>query len=228
MVDLSLASSYVPAFVCLSKSLMCCVLATNLIPIGGFSALCAFLLLDRVFINSDFILDVNAVVAAVLWSQVANHERFVSGIHTPVYVAISVAWIAVAMCQLSRPSTIKTKYELYVYVVCSVFVSITYQAQEPVAHKLCRTLGFNVAVLVQIYWQLSVQMEEPLVLTVLRHGSVMIAPPFMAFIATFAPVIFIAMRWKPVSVVQVKEENPDVEAAVLREALANRKEKLGN
>jgi hypothetical protein len=226
MVDLNLASSYVPAFVCLSKSLLCCVLAAYLIPIGGFSALCAFLLLDRVFMNSDFILDVNAVVASVLWSQVACHERFTTGLHTPAHMVLAVGWIAAAMCQLSRPGTVKSKYELYFYVFCCVFVSITFQSLEPLSYRLLRTVGFNIAILVQIYWQVAAQSEELLVLTVLRHGSIMVVPPFMAFIATAAPVLFIAMRWKPVHV--VKEETQDIEAAALREALANRKEKLGN
>ncbi len=228
MVDLSLASSYVPAFICILKSLVICVLSIYLIPVGGFAGLCAILVLDRVFLNSDFIIDVNAAVAAVLWSQISNYERHAKGLHAPAFVAISVVWLAVALHQLYRPGVLKPRFEVYVYASLTILTTMTHQSSEPLTYSLFRTIGFDFAILIQIYWQLSMSQEDPLILTIMRHGSVLTAPPAMALVATLAPMLVIALQWKSSTTFQM-EEVPDVEAAaVLREALANRKEKLGN
>jgi hypothetical protein len=227
MVDLNLASSYVPAFVCLSKCVLCCLLGTQLIPIGGLSAMIVFLLLDRVFINSDFIVDVNSVVAAVLWSQVVAFERYRFGLKTPLHLLVCALWILVAQCQLCRPNFLKSRHELYLYALFSILISITFYSMEPITYTLLRTMGYNVTLLFQIYWQISMSVEEPLVLSILRHGSIIVAPPLFAIVASLTPMVFIAVRWNPV-VNSPKEEIQDLEAMALREALANRKEKLSN
>lgn len=228
MVDLSLASSYVPAFVCILKSSVFCVLSIYLIPLGGFAGLCTLLVMDRVFLNSDFIIDVNAAVAAVLWSQISHYERHTKELRAPVFVAISVVWLAVAMHQLSRPGVFKPRFEVYAYAFLAILTTFTHQTVEPLYYSLLRTLAFDSAVLVQIYWQLSVAQEEPLILTIMRHGSILTAPPVMAMVATVSPILVIALQWKP-TLPALPEETNDVEAAaVLREVLANRKEKSGN
>lgn len=226
MVDLNLASSYVPAFVCVTKSLLLSVLALFLLPMGGLSPLCTLVLLDRVFLNSDFILDVNAAASSVLWAYVANHERNHFGISTPASMVICGLWAVMASLQLAQPGTCKPKTELYAYAALMFFISATHFPIEPLPLCIARTMGYQISVLVQVYWQLSTSQDERLVLTLLRHASVLVAPPFIALAAFLAPNFIVAMRWKPQP--QEVKEDPDVEAAALREALASRKEKAGN
>lgn len=226
MVDLSLASSYVPAFVCVTKSLLGAALCIFLVPHGGLVVLCMALLLDRVFLNNDFILDVNAAVAAVLWSEVANHERTAHGIHTPGAVALGAAWATLAVAQLVRPGLLKSKVELYVYACLACCMSVTYCPYESIPYRIARIVGYDVAALVQIYWQISSGQEEPLVVTLLRHGAVLVAHPLVALAAACTPTVVVALRWRPPP--PAPGEDPDVEAAALREALASRKEKAGN
>ncbi|MFN9943875.1 MAG: hypothetical protein ACK56I_30825, partial [bacterium] len=44
-------------------------------PHGGLVFGCVVLLLDRSFLNSDTITDINAILAALFFLQVSNHER---------------------------------------------------------------------------------------------------------------------------------------------------------
>jgi len=113
-----------------------------------------------------------------------------------------------------------------VYSCLACCISVSYCPAEALPYRIARTLGYNVCVLVQIYWQLSVAQEEPLVLALLRHACVLVSHPLVALAAALAPVLVIAVRWRPPP--PVPKEDADVEAAVLREALASRKEKAGN
>jgi len=225
MVDLSLASSYVPAFVCISKCLACTILAFWLVPIGGLSVLCVALLLDRVMWNCDFIIDVNAAVAAVLWAEFAAHERSHHGVPGPVALTLSTSWALLATTQVARPR-MGQRGELLWYALLAALLTCTLSPQEPLAYRVARTLCYAATVLVQIYWQLSTQAEEPLVLSLLRHASILAASPLVAAAACVAPNIAVAVRWRPAP--SQPAIDPDVEAAALREALASRKEKAGN
>ena len=113
-----------------------------------------------------------------------------------------------------------------VYSCLACCISVSYCPAEALPYRIARTLGYNVCVLVQIYWQLSVAQEEPLVLALLRHACVLVSHPLVALAAALAPVLVFAVRWRPPP--PVPKEDADVEAAVLREALASRKEKAGN
>lgn len=229
MVDLNLASSYVPAFLCLLKCLVLTSLAYALVPVGGLCALGLVLLFDRVFWGSDFILDVNAVVLAVLWGQVANHERHHFGFRTPVVPLLSVVWCAAALGLSVYQVGMPLRTELYCYMALAACVSITYMALEPYSYCVARTFVYNVVVLMQVYWHISTGREEPLVLTLFRYGFVLLAIPVPACMGALGCCVAIAMRWRP-QVPNAAQAEPDVEtaAAVLREALASRKEKSGN
>jgi hypothetical protein len=228
MVDLSLASSYVPAFVCLVKCLSIVSLGYVFVPLGGLSVMGLALLLDRVFFSSDFILDVNSVVLAVLWALVSNVQRNQFGFHTVASLVLSVAWCCVAVAQLLRPGLLRNMSELYVYVVLGALVTMTFMPREPFAYGAARVFGFDFAVLLQVYWHISVGYEEPLVCTLFRYGFVLVAPPLVALVGAFASCVVVAFRWRP-QVAAAAASEPDVEtaAAVLREALASRKEKSG-
>lgn len=229
MVDLSLASSYVPAFLCLLKCLVITSLAYVLVPVGGLCVLGLILLLDRVFWGSDFILDVNAVVLSVLWSQVANHERHQFGFKTPLFPLMSVVWCFAAVALSVYQTGVHLRSELYGYMALAACLSITYMALEPLSYCVARTLVFNMAVLLQVYWHISAGRDEPLVLTLFRYGFVLLAVPVVAFLGALGCCVVMALRWRPQPCPSVQAE-PDVEtaAAVLREALASRKEKSGN
>ena len=229
MVDLSLASSYVPAFLCLIKCLVVTSIAHVLVPVGGLCVLGFLLLMDRVFWGSDFIVDVNAVVLGVLWGQVANHERHHYGFRTQASALLSVGWCCAAAALLVRPMGLRSRVELQVYVVLAACISITHMSLEPFSYGVVRALGFNVAVLLQVYWHISIGHEEPLVLTLFRYGFVLVGMPLVALLGALCCCVVVALRWRPQPGPSVQAE-PDVEtaAAVLREALASRKEKSGN
>jgi hypothetical protein len=74
-VDLSLASSYVPAILCLAKSVAMATTAFFILPHGGGPALALCLVFDRIFCFYGVVFDVNAVVAFVLALCVAVEER---------------------------------------------------------------------------------------------------------------------------------------------------------
>lgn len=226
MVDLSLASSYVPAFVSLVKCLTVASLGYVIVPMGGLSVLGLALLLDRVFFGSDFILDVCSVVLAVMWAQISNYQRFQFGLRTVGSLVLSVGWSGVAVAQLARPSLLRGRLELYVYFLLAALMSVTYMPREPFSYEAARVLGYNVTVLLQVYWHISIAHEEPLVCTLFRFGFVLVASPLVSLLGALVCCVVVAVRWRPA--VSVAPE-PDVEtaAAVLREALASRKDKMG-
>lgn len=84
MVDLRLASTYLPAMVCAVKSALLAMLARVLVPRGGASSLALCVALDRLHLcqhpaylhlNQCAFFDSNAVTAFVLGASVATHER---------------------------------------------------------------------------------------------------------------------------------------------------------
>lgn len=226
MVDLTLASSYVPAFVFVAKSLLCSGLCLYFLPMGGLAALSVLLIIDRVSFNSEFIVDINASVAAVFGFAVVNFERYRKGCAcTQSALALSALWVALGFTQTARPGTLKSRHELYGYALLAAALSLTSHTQEPVTHLVLRTIAYNLAVLVQVYWQLATSSEEPLVIILLRHGPVLTSPTPVAALAGVVPNVIAAVNWKPNF---PPREDTDVEAAALREALASRKEKAGH
>lgn len=221
-VDLNLATSYVPAFLSFTKCLITATVALYMIPAGGLSILITGLLLDRILLNSDFIVDVNAVTAAVLWAAASNHQRSIHGLHSPAPLVLGVAWTAAG----SASAVVKQRHQLYIYAALAAAFSFTHFAPETLGFSLTRATAFNLAVFVQIYWHISTANEEPLVLILLRHASILAAPPIVAAAGTIIPVVIAAASWKQQP--PLPPPDTDVEAAALREALASRKEKAGN
>jgi hypothetical protein len=227
MVDLTLASSYIPAFSCIAKSLVTASLSYTLLPRGGLTALCVAIQLDRIFLNTEFIVDVNAVVAAVVASFAANHERTHNGMATPAAMAIAVLWAKFAFLQLTRPVA-KQRIEICVYAVLAIAMSCTHHPVEPISYALGRTAGFVLLVLLNVYWHTATTQEEPLALTSARYAYVLVGTPVVSVIGGMSFALMMAYRWnmRPTT---GSEPSPDVEAAhaaaALREALARSKEK---
>jgi hypothetical protein len=227
MVDLTLASSYVPAFSCLAKSLATASLSYVLLPHGGLTALCVAMQLDRMFLNTEFIVDVNAVVVAVVACFAANHERAHNGIMTPATTALAVMWAKLSILQLSRP-VVRTRAEMCLYAALAVFMSCTHHPPEPMSYAIGRTAGFVLLVLANVYWHTATSQEEPLALTTARHAHVLLGTPLISAGGALGTAVLLAIRWHAKPQVGC-EPTPDVEAAhaaaALREALARSKEK---
>jgi hypothetical protein len=223
MVDLTLASSYVPAFSCLAKSLATASLSYVLLPLGGLNALCVALQLERMFLNTEFIVDVNAVVMAVVACFAANHERAHNGVVTPATTALALLWAKLCILQLSRP-VVRTRVEMCLYAALAVLMSCTQHPSEPMSYALGRTTGFVLLVLTNIYWHTATSQEEPLALTAARHAHVLLGTPLVSAGGALGAAILLAFRWQTKPPAGV-DTNPDVEAAALREALARSKEK---
>jgi hypothetical protein len=223
MVDLTLASSYVPAFSCLAKSLATASLSYVLLPHGGLTALCVALQLDRMFLNTEFIIDVNAVVVAVVACFAANHERAHNGVATPATTALAILWAKLSILQLSR-QVVRPRVEMCIYAGLAVCMSCTHHPPEPMSYALGRTAGFVLLVIANVYWHTATSQEEPLALTAARHAHVLMGTPLVSVGGALGAAILLAFRWhsKPQA---GSEPSPDVEAAALREALARSKEK---
>jgi hypothetical protein len=227
MVDLTLASSYVPAFSCLAKSLAIASLSYMLLPHGGLTSLCVALQLDRMFLNTEFIVDVNAVVVAVVACFAANHERMHNGMITPATTALAVLWAKMSILQLSRP-VVRPRVEICVYAILAVCMSCTQHPTEPLSYALGRTTGFVLLVISNVYWHTATSQEEPLALTAGRHAHVLLGVPLVSAGGAMGAALLLAFRWQAKPQLG-SEPSPDVEAAhaaaALREALARSKEK---
>ena len=98
--DLSLASSYIPACMCLLKSVLAFVLFV-LSPVKGWIGLCCLVTVDRILWNrSACILDVNAVAGALVGGLMIVRAR-ADGIHTALRFAIHGVWVALSACQIT-------------------------------------------------------------------------------------------------------------------------------
>ena len=223
MVDLTLASSYLPAFSCLAKSFAMAFAAHMLLPHGGLTALCVLLLLDRTFLNTDFIIDVNAVVVAVVACFAANHERAHNGVVTNATTVLAVIWVKLVLVQLARPVA-RARTELCLYAALAVATSCTNNPIEPLSFVLGRTSAFVALVLSHVYWHTATAHDESLTLISARHAHVLLGTPVVAAAGCLGAAVLLAFRWHA-QPRQESEVPSDIEAAALREALASRKEK---
>lgn len=228
MVDLSLATSYVPAIICLIKSFILVTLSHFLLPHGGLVFGCVLLLLDRSFLNSDTITDINAIIASLFFLQVSNHERthnsFVRS-YMPLYAA-SAAWTGLTLHQLAVKS-LRHKTELLCHSLLIVIISTTQFLQESYLQTMLRGLAYSTSVLLLIYFHISQSVEEKLLFKLLRFCPIALTPTPVACILFCSSVCIIVFNWKPIQF-SPPSSDVDVEAAALREALAALKDKGGN
>lgn len=229
MVDLSLASSYIPVFITLIKGLVLCFSTPGLLNYGGVSALVIFLLFDRIFFFSDFIVDGNAILAAIAWSLISCHERHFKGFYdfsiVVFVIVINLMWLSLGLVHLLKPIFFKHKNEHCFYGMCALLLCFTHMQHEILLYQIVRTLAFIFSIFVQVYWQLSTFQEELLSANLMRNAIIMIGLQPIAGIACCSYFLVVMSKWKmPTNpVVDV-----DVEAVALREALAMRKEKCAN
>jgi len=226
-LDLTLASSYIPAFLCLGKSLMATVVAWFLLPLNGLATLGILLLMDRLFMNNDSIVDVNAVVGLATALRVAAHTRAIAATNT-AQLAIGLIWSALGAVQLARPF-MRPKIELLTQCIMIVAISWTEQPLENLAYAVARTSAYIVLMLGHVYWLTAATSgeEEPLALTAMRFGPVVLGDTSLAAGFTFVGALLIVYkykyRWHHRDAVEISDTH-DTEAALLRDALARSKD----
>ena len=225
MVDLSLASSYVPAIVFYAKSLFMSISAYYAFPLGGSMSIGLTLIIDRVFFNSDYIMDVNASVAAIYVFMLINYERSRTACSCVwLSTVISIGWVLCSIINTIRVGILHWRHELQVYWFIFVVISFTQWVPETLTYLIARVSVFSVTISIHLYSKLTTKdANESILLILSRHGSMMIAPIPIMLIAAIVPNLSTIFTWKH-SLCQVNPEY-DAEAAALREALACRKEK---
>lgn len=214
MVDLTLASSYVPALACVGKCLALCTLVRFAVPHGGTAAVGALLLVDRAVLNIEFIMDVNSVVAFACALAVFNVERQEHPVlPDPTLVVVSVPWAAVAMLQTARLTRIQNNMELCAIAVAAALAASSHAPAEAPQWMVARALGFSLAVVFVRY----TREEEDLRMVLVRMGVLMLGPLVLCALVLCALAASLAWTRPPAAAAAAAEE--DNEAQLFREAL---------
>jgi hypothetical protein len=142
--DLSLASSYIPACLCILK----CSLAFILFifsPIRGWIGLCCLLIVDRILWNQHgAILDANAVAVALVGGLMVMHTR-TDGVHTVVHLAVAMVWALSSALQIMGLTRVQRSYEVLLGACAVTVMSCLYQAPERAEFLALRAFVFVVA-----------------------------------------------------------------------------------
>jgi len=226
MVDLSLASSYIPAFVTMLKCMIFALFSKLFYPRGGLPMILVALFIDRSRLNSKFVIDVNAAAAYTAACVCIGIERQQHGFYFyQLSYLTTCAWTTINMLQLT--GRWKLGDPVYAFSLLAVLTSATYAPDEGIVFVATRTFC-NVAVtLTQIYCTLSKDgPEEPLAYTLGRNASIHFAPWPAAILVIAAPLCLLATQWQKFTLQQqdLLEQDPESEAAILREALAKTKQ----
>ena len=160
--DLSLASSYIPACLCLFK----CTIAFVLFifsPVRGWIGLCSVLLTDRILwnqsTNSSTILDVNAVCVALVGGLMVMHAR-ADGLKTLVHFGITGAWILLSSLQVLGAMRLHRAYEVLYAAFAVSALSCLFQTQERTELLALRSFVFVVANVTLPYLGVMLQQHE--------------------------------------------------------------------
>ncbi len=158
--DLSLASSYVPACVCLFKSLVCFMLFL-FSPVRGWIALVALLLTDRILWNhQSAVLDVNAVSVALVGGLMITHARE-DGVRSAVMqMGVLSLWGLLSAIQILNAAKLPHSTEV---IAAACFVSIlscVVQAREINEAVALRSFVFVMANIILPYLGILLQNTE--------------------------------------------------------------------
>ena len=207
-VDLSLAASYVPGFVCLMKLICVALMASLLLPRGMLTLLCIIVLLDKVLTEAGIIFNGSTVLAHALGFLTVAHFRSESGIHTVLEWVPGMAWAAVALLQSFKEIV---KFELVVLALLCGLLSLTHQPVDTMVISAVRVVAWGLSVLVYMY---TAPHEEPHVI-MFRVGFIMLLHIAAAVPLSIALITIVLLRTSAVQ--------QDIEAQLLRDALAKHK-----
>jgi len=144
--DLSLASSYIPACLCILKCTFAFVLFV-FSPVRGWIGLGCLLIVDRILWNQSgatTILDVNAVATALVGGLIVMHTRS-DGVHTMAYVAVSGVWALTSALQVVGLTRLNRSHEVLLGACSVTVLSCLYQAPERTEFLALRAFVFVVA-----------------------------------------------------------------------------------
>jgi hypothetical protein len=143
--DLNLASSYIPACLCVLKCTVAFVLFV-FSPVRGWIGLSCLIVTDRILWNQHqtLILDVNAVVVALVGGLMVMHARS-DGVHSVMHVAVIGCWMLVSAPQIVGATRIHKAYEVALGACCVTILSCMYQHQERTEMLAFRVFAFVVA-----------------------------------------------------------------------------------
>lgn len=248
--DLSLASSYIPACLCILKCTFAFVLFI-FSPVRGWIGLCCLLIVDRILWNqssASSILDVNAVASALVGGLMVMHTR-ANGLHTVAFMAVSGVWALTSALQVVGLTRLNRSHEVLLGACSVTVLSCLYQAQERTEFLALRAFVFVVAnttlpyigVMMQQYHDIDTYVNVCRTLLVVL-GELEVA---CAWVVLYILSIGYQIRSggaattkrqrsyeTPIAVVvqtpqqasqQPQSETPPDEAALLREALASRR-----
>jgi hypothetical protein len=159
--DLSLASSYIPACLCLFKCTVAFVLFI-FSPVRGWIGLFSVLLTDRILWNqsaNSTILDVNAVCVSLVGGLMVMHAR-ADGLKTLAHFAITGAWILLSSLQVLGATRLHRAYEVLYAAFAVSALSCLYQAQERTELLALRSFVFVVANVTLPYLGVLLQHQE--------------------------------------------------------------------
>ena len=158
--DLNLASSYIPACLCVLKCTAAFVLFV-FSPVRGWIGLGSLILMDRILWNNhqSTILDVNAVVVALVGGLMVMHTRS-DGVYSVMHVAVIGLWMVVSAPQIVGASRIHKAYEVVLGGCCVTLLSCMYQARERTELLALRAFVFVVANVTLPYLGVMMQHNE--------------------------------------------------------------------
>jgi hypothetical protein len=128
--DLNLASSYIPACLCVVK----CALAFTLFilaPVRGWIGLCCLASVDRLLWNNSqtMLLDVNSVVVSLIGSLMVMHTR-AEGVRGLAHLVVIVVWMLFSVPQITGITRLPRAYEVILAGACVSMLSCMHQLQE--------------------------------------------------------------------------------------------------
>lgn len=223
-VDLSLASSYIPAFVCIGKSILTTLLIRLLTPIGGIPIIMALVMIDRLLFNSDHVIDVNCIVSFTTALAYLSLDRidYVTA-PLPLHYFLGICWSSLGFLQSQNLIRLQKSWELISLGVMGAILGSLQSPLEPPTLFLTRSCGYTCSVLAQAY----TRQEEDHPMTLIRNAVIFLAPlPISSVLmALIAISTFIQGRKLTGNSINSSFNDPqsDTEAQLLREALATRK-----
>ena len=158
--DLSLASSYIPACLCIMK----CVVAFLLFifsPVRGWIGLCCAMIVDRILWNHTTVavLDVNAVMFSLVCGLMIAHSRAGGAVHVAA-VAVEGVWALVSALQVSGMARMPRAQEIMLGACAVTVLSCLHQAQERVEFLALRAFVFVLANVTLPYLGVMLQLPE--------------------------------------------------------------------
>jgi hypothetical protein len=158
--DLNLASSYIPACLCVLKCTAVFVLFI-FAPVRGWIGLGCLILVDRILWNQHHttILDVNAVIVALVGGLMVMHARS-DGLHSVLHIAVTAFWMLISAPQIVGVTRIHKSYEVMLGGCCVAILSCLHQTQERAELLAFRAFVFVVANVTLPYLGVMMQQHE--------------------------------------------------------------------